>query len=271
MNIALIGAGNLATNLAHALTRAGHKILAVYSRTMQSAQVLSERLEQAFPDAEPVTPTDKLELVTHQAEIYIIAVRDDVLHDVAARLRSLMPDALIVHTAGTMQMDVIPGKGRGVLYPMQTFSKQRIVRFEEIPVFVEAENAADLTLLKELASKISNNVMAVSGHQRKSLHLAAVFCCNFANHCSAIADFLLDEQGIPFNVMLPLIRETTAKLSQCTPREAQTGPAVREDKKVMDNHVCALEKAGHADLAQIYRMMSDSIMAFKQKVHIKNS
>lgn len=109
--------------------------------------------------------------------------------------------------------------------------------------------------------------MAVSGHQRKSLHLAAVFCCNFANHCSAIADFLLDEQGIPFNVMLPLIRETTAKLSQCTPREAQTGPAVREDKKVMDNHVCALEKAGHADLAQIYRMMSDSIMAFKQKEH----
>ena len=267
MNIALIGAGNLATNLAHALARAGHKILAVYSRTMQSAQVLSERLEQAFPDAEPVTPTDKLVSVTHQADIYIIAVRDDVLHDVAANLRSLIPDALIVHTAGTMQMDVIPGKGRGVLYPMQTFSKQRIVRFEEIPVFVEAENDADLTLLKELASTISNNVMAVSGHQRKDLHLAAVFCCNFANHCAAISDFLLDEQDIPFNVMLPLIRETTAKLSQCAPREAQTGPAVREDKKVMDNHVCALEKAGHADLAQIYRMMSDSIMAFKQKEH----
>ena len=137
------------------------------------------------------------------------------------------------------------------------FSKQREVKFDEIPFFIEAKTAEDVALLKAIAATLSDHVYEASSEQRKSLHLAAVFICNFTNHMYALAADLLEKYQLPFNVMLPLIDETARKVHELAPRDAQTGPAVRYDKNVIENHLAML--ADLPALQEIYKLMSKSI------------
>jgi len=142
---------------------------------------------------------------------------------------------------------------------MQTFSKQRIVDFSNIPLFIEAAEEDDLKTLHQLANTITEAVYEMSSEDRKYLHVAAVFCCNFANHCSALSAKILEKHNIPFSVMLPLINETTRKSHTISPQQAQTGPAVRHDMNVMNRHVSILQEEGEERMAEIYQMMSESI------------
>ena len=145
----------------------------------------------------------------------------------------------------------------GVFYPMQTFSKQREVNFQEVPFFIEAKRAEDTELLKAIASTLSEKVYEADSEQRKSLHLAAVFICKFAHHMYALAADLLEIYNLPFEVMLPLIDETARKVHELAPRDAQTGPAVRYDENVMSNHLAMLVDS--PALQEIYKLMSKSI------------
>ena len=259
LDIALIGAGNLATHLGPALQAAGHHIVQVYSRTEGSASALAARLACGW--------TTDVAGITPRAEFYVFSVRDAVLGELAgqvnAHLRSLDrpggerqegADALFVHTAGSIPVDVLPTARRGVLYPMQTFSKQRPVQFSEIPVFVES--ATDEALLLSLASQLSDRPCVLDGQRRRSLHLAAVFACNFVNHMYDLSDRILSDVGIPFEVMLPLIDETARKVHQLPPRLAQTGPAVRYDQNVMRRH---MELLADGRDREIYQLLSKSI------------
>lgn len=145
----------------------------------------------------------------------------------------------------------------GVFYPMQTFSKQRTVDFRQIPVFVESNSAADTQTLKDIASVLSEKVYEATSEQRKSLHLAAVFTCNFTNHMYALAAELLKKYQLPFEVMLPLIDETARKVHELEPCLAQTGPAIRYDENVINNHLQMLsDKPG---MQELYRLISESI------------
>ena len=250
MKIVLVGAGNLATNLGKALKRVGHEIVQVYSRTEESASALAEVLQCPYT----TTTAD----VVDGGDIYIICVKDSALPNVAEGLVDGHPDRFIVHTAGSMPMDALPSQRRGVFYPMQTFSKQREVDFRDIPCFVEALQDGDLQMLMQFAASVSDKVYELSSDNRKYLHLAAVFCCNFANRCFAIGEELLKEHGgVPFSVMLPLIDETARKLHTLSPREAQTGPAVRWDTNVIDKQMALL--SAEPDLKDIYERLSKSI------------
>lgn len=140
---------------------------------------------------------------------------------------------------------------------MQTFSKQREVNFEEVPFFVEANSQEDAELLKAIAGTLSEKVYEVTSEQRKSLHLAAVFTCNFTNHMYALAAELLDKYHLPFEVMLPLIDETARKVHELAPHDAQTGPAVRYDENVINHHLTMLEDT--PKLQEIYKLISKSI------------
>ncbi len=250
MKIVLIGAGNLATNLGKALFRAGHEILQVYSRTEVSAKTLATVLKCSY--------TDTLYKVVDGADIYIVALKDSVLSSVADLLHERLSGKLFVHTAGSLPMDVLPFIRRGVFYPMQTFSKNKEVDFSVIPCFVEAVTEADSQVLKKLALTISDTVYELDSENRKYLHLSAVFCCNFANHCFSLGANLLKQHGnLPFSVMLPLIDETAAKLYSMSPQEAQTGPAMRWDENVMNKQIQLL--AGAPDLQRLYELFSKSI------------
>ena len=250
MKIVLIGAGNLATNLGKALQGAEHEIMQVWSRTEASAQALATVLKCPY--------TTDVKDVVKCADVFIVAVKDSVMPSLATSLKEGREGQLFVHTAGSMPMDILPFDRRGVLYPMQTFSKHKVVDFSVIPCFIEASDESDEALLTTLSKTISDTVCALDSENRKYLHLAAVFCCNFANHCFAMGERLLQEHGnLPFSVMLPLIEETAAKLYSLSPREAQTGPAVRWDENVIDKHLQLL--AEKPDMQKIYELMSKSI------------
>lgn len=271
MKIVLIGAGNLATHLGKALHAAGHDMVQVFSRTMQSAETLASLL-----NAEPLTDIAQ---VRDDADVYIFSVKDSALVQLVAQLCRHEADGLgedgtvnalrkakkgehervFLHTAGSMPMSVFKGMAQhyGVLYPMQTFSKQREVDFSIIPCFVEANDEFAQKQIEGLAREISGRVYQLSSEDRKYLHLSAVFACNFANHCYAISQELLEEHGIPFDVMLPLINETAAKVHEMKPKDAQTGPAVRYDENVLGKQRKLLEN--HPHFKKVYDSMSKSI------------
>ncbi|MGN1375267.1 MAG: Rossmann-like and DUF2520 domain-containing protein [Prevotella sp.] len=257
MKIALIGAGRLATNLGRALFESGHDIVQVYSRTMQSAAQLALTV-----DAEP---TDSVESVTDEAQVYIISVKDDVINDLATRLCRGRDKAVFIHTAGSVSIDIFKGKARnyGVLYPMQTFSKDKRVDFREIPCFIEADNDSAFEVIKTLSDSVSQYTYTLDSASRRHLHLAAVFACNFVNHCYAISEEILSECGIPFNVMFPLIDETASKVHLMSPKLAQTGPALRYDKTVI--HAQSEMLADNPLFRRIYETMSTSINELNRK------
>ena len=249
MKVILIGAGNLATQLALALQKKGLTPAWVYSRTEESARRLSNRLPHS-------RYTTDLAQLPADGDLYIFAVKDSVLPDLLARMPA--NTGLWIHTAGSVDCEVFrPYSIRyGVFYPMQTFSKEREVDFDDIPFFIEANSEADTELLHHLASRLSGKVYRANSEQRKYLHLAAVFACNFTNHLYVLCDRILQEHGLPFEAMLPLIRETAAKVADMSPFDAQTGPAIRYDQNII-----AKQEALLADptLREIYSLMSRSI------------
>ena len=250
LEISFIGAGNLATNLAHALYHAGHHILQVYSRTQHSAEVLAEAVE-----AEPLTD---LGLMTDNADVYIFSVTDRVLEELIKELAETVKGKVFLHTAGSIPMRVFePYAERfGVLYPMQTFSKTTLVDFADIPCFIEASDSATFAVISNLAGTVSRQIYEMDSDRRRYLHLAAVFACNFTNHCYAIAEEMLRCHQIPFEVMLPLIDRTAQKIHELSPQESQTGPAVRFDTNVMDKHLQLLDDQM---TRSIYELLSEDI------------
>ena len=229
MRVVLIGRGRLATNLLPALQQAGHEVSSINSRTLEN--------------------------LPEEADVFIIAVKDSALQEVICRATKGREQQLFVHTAGSMPMSLFEGYTNryGVFYPMQTFSKERLVSFADIPVFIEGDNA----VLRPLAESITHSVYELSSADRKYLHLSAVFACNFVNHCYALSAELLEKHGIPFSVMLPLIDETALKVHQLHPLEAQTGPAVRYDENVIRMQSSML--ADSPLLQEIYNLLSVSI------------
>lgn len=250
-SIVFIGAGNLATNLAKALHAKGFKIEQIYSRTEESASVLASFVGARW--------TTDLNSVAGGKDLYIVSLKDDAFLELLARIVEGREDALFVHTAGSVSMDVWKGKVNryGVFYPLQTFSKQREVVFDQIPIFIEAADKQDKELLKGIASLLTQKVYTATSDQRKSLHLAAVFACNFANHMYVLAAELLEKNNLQFDVLLPLIDETAHKVHSLSPKEAQTGPAVRYDEQVIYKHLVMLED--EPAMRDLYRIVSQSI------------
>ncbi len=251
MKVTLIGAGNLATQLGKSLKKAGIIISQVYSRTEDSARTLGELLE-----AEWLTD---IKALRDEADIYIFSVKDSVLNELISEVCKSRGEKLFLHTAGSMPMSCFEGKvlHYGVFYPMQTFSKSKDVDFERIPVFIEGNSIETEDVIRSLANKLSQRVIRLSSADRKYLHLAAVWACNFTNYCYTVASDILSEHGIPFDVMLPLINETTEKIQKISPKEAQTGPAVREDRNVISKQLELMN--GKEDLQELYQMLSKGI------------
>ena len=226
----------------------------VWSRTEASARQMAEPLGAAY--------TTDLDAVIDDADVYIVSVADKALPEVAERIsRRANKTALFLHTAGSIGIEVWQQCGvehYGILYPLQTFSKERAVDMREVSLFVEASNEETLVQTEALAHSLSNKVFRADSKRRARLHIAAVFACNFANAMYDAAHRLLAEEDIPFDVLLPLIDETAAKVHTLVPQEAQTGPAVRGDKIVMQRHLEAL--AEDERLRDIYSLLSEYIM-----------
>jgi predicted short-subunit dehydrogenase-like oxidoreductase (DUF2520 family) len=250
MKVVCIGSGNVATHLALALKASGAELLQVYSFTMANAQALAMVLNSQA--------TDDLQQLHRDADLYVISVKDDVITPVLQQLKGLK--GMVVHTAGAVDLSVFRDLNLphyGVLYPLQTFSKDRAIDFSTVPLCLEAGTDSDLQHLLVLAAKLSNRVYEVNSENRKLLHLAAVFACNFSNHLYHLGAGLLQQKGLAFDLLKPLIAETASKVQTAMPIDVQTGPAIRGDEATMKRHLDLL--ADQPMLQDIYETLSNSI------------
>lgn len=248
--IVFIGAGNVATQLSFALKKSKYTIVQVVSNHKSSASTLAKLLNCDYT----IVP----EKINTTADIYIITVNDDAIEGVVKQLK--LKNKIVVHTSGSVGMNILKSlsKNYGVFYPVQTFSRNGFTDFNPIPICLEANNNSTFKVLESLAISISNNVQKINSEQRKTIHLAAVFACNFSNHLYSIASDILKSSNLSLDILKPLIEETAKKIISNPPSQVQTGPAFRGDKKTMDNHLKML--SSEKKYRQIYKMMSKSII-----------
>lgn len=253
MRITIIGAGRVAYHLARVLS-VQHEIVQIYSRTLEKAQQLADQFQ-----AQAIERPEQLD---NYVDLVIIAVSDQSIAMVIEQIHPYLPNNLILHTSGSTHLDVLKQihVRAGVFYPLQTFSLEREINWENTPLFIEAHDREDQNILQNLANSLSSRVYLYSSEQRLSLHLAAVFACNFSNYCYDMAKQVVDAQQVDFGLLYPLILETAKKATQNDPRQMQTGPAMRGDQNILNMHQSMLEQSQRSDLAEVYALMSQQIL-----------
>lgn len=255
-SVVIIGAGNVAFHLTRALIQNTVNVRQIFNRTLSKAEELGE--------ANKIKYTDKISEI-EKADLYIIAASDSAVEELSHYIP--FDDTLVVHTSGSLDTKVLKGNYRkGVFYPFQTFTKRKVLRYEEIPFFIEAENKEDEDALLKLADRISNEVHRVNSETRLKAHLAGVWVSNFTNHLYHIGDLICKDAGLPFDVLRPLIRETAQKIVEIPPLDAQTGPARRNDQIILNKHLEIIEDSR---LQQLYQLLSNSILRTYQNAQLQ--
>ncbi len=250
----MLGAGNVATHLAMELNDKGFNISQIYSRTEESAKKLAQKVDAGF--------CTNTHAIIQSADLYLISLSDDAVERVLSGFDA--GDAIIAHTSGTLPLEILAKSSRhyGVIYPVQTFSMNKELDFEDVPICVEANEPATLEALVWLASCMSQDVRRISTETRRMIHLAAVFACNFQNYLFVAAADILEHNQTSFDILLPLIRESVEKAALLNPWQAQTGPAMRQDNQVIEKHLILLEK--FPEYKEIYRLISNAISSRKK-------
>lgn len=251
LEIVIIGSGNVARHLINAFSK---------SRSVSVAQVFAR-------DAAAVSDLIALDKITsdfnqlQEVPLYLIAVSDKAIAEVSSKIP--FAGKIVAHTSGSLSITEMDAKNtRASFYPVQTFSKEKAVDFSQIPICVEIEDAAQFPTLETLAESLSGKIFELDSRQRKALHAAAVFSCNFVNHLYQIAEEICQENHIPFEILQPLVLETAQKITQLSPAEAQTGPAKRNDTNTIEAHLALLDN----DKAALYEILTQSIIDHVQKL-----
>lgn len=245
ISVILVGTGNVAQNLFQAFSRVnGVDVKQVIGRN-------KDHLDFASATTKIETDLEKL----LPADVYILAISDDAISLVSNKINRLK--GLIVHTSGGTSLETISNHKRiGVFYPLQTFTKGKIISFENIPICIEANSTEDLEILRKLGESLSSKVVNITSEQRKILHVAAVYVNNFTNYMYSIGEDICIENEVDFNLLKPLIQETANKLNVLSPKEAQTGPAKRGDQRTVHSHLKILKNKHQREL---YILLSDTI------------
>ncbi|MBE7176050.1 MAG: DUF2520 domain-containing protein [Mucilaginibacter polytrichastri] len=255
MRISLIGSGNVATHLAAAFRNAGHVLVQVYSRDPQHAAMLAYHVGAG--------PVSDLAMLRDDIDLLLIAVSDDAIPDIVNALNG-QRNALVAHTSGSTPLFVLEKFAKaGVFYPLQTFSKTVSVDMRQVPVCIEGASREAFFTLQNLASDISNQVEEIDSERRFILHIAAVFTSNFVNYLYAAGRQLLEKHALDFSLLRPLIMQSAVKVMDADPAAVQTGPAVRNDRRIMDRHLERLQS--EPDLARLYAYISEAIVKSAQE------
>jgi predicted short-subunit dehydrogenase-like oxidoreductase (DUF2520 family) len=247
--IVVLGSGNVASHLAIALSKAGHTIVQVYSPTLAHARSLAIKIRSAA--------TNRIDQIHMEADIYLLCVSDHAIPALAKKLRGLK--GIVLHTSGTTAMLALNGMSKrvGVIYPLQTFSRSKKVDFSTITWLIESGDVFAEKAIKGLISDLGGTARKMDSVLRLKVHMAAVFACNFSNHCYALAEKLLGKDQVKLSLLMPLIEETVRKLNYGSPLEMQTGPALRGDKPTMQKHLQLLKN--EPELKKLYELMSRGI------------
>ncbi|HNW71094.1 MAG TPA: DUF2520 domain-containing protein [Bacteroidales bacterium] len=253
-DIVIIGAGNVATNMAAAFRNSGKNIRCVFSRNAEKARSLASLVDAPY--------TNKIAQLPRKADLFLIAVKDNAIDEVADQLSDV--SGIVVHTSGSVGISVFENKLQdyGILYPLMHLSKEILMDFEQIPLCIEANTPLNYDALYEFACAISHSVYPVTSAERKILHLSAVFASNFTNLNYIISEDILKKNNLSFNMLRPIIVETATKILRNSPSELQTGPAVREDQQVLGEHENMLND--FPQYQKIYTLLSELIIQKKK-------
>lgn len=250
-SITIIGAGKVGSALALAFFNAGVKVDAIISRSGKSAESLAKRVNSSWGD----------DLNTHiVSDFIILSTPDKEIENVAGKLSNIQ-ESVLLHTAGSYGTEVLASvecKGRGVLYPLQTFSSGREIDIRSVPILIEGNNSETEDAIFKLSGLISDSVFILNYADRKQVHLSAVFVCNFVNHLLFAGEKIVQEASLPFSILDPLINETISKARELGPALSQTGPAVRNDKSTIEKHIDLLSFS--PEFKDIYKALSRSII-----------
>ncbi len=255
-SIVSVGAGNVASHLIPALFKENFHISCIYSRTIENAENLAGSVSSKF--------SNKLTDIPSDADIYIISLSDHAVLDAIKALTGV--NGLVIHTGGSLGIDVFQGKVSkyGVLYPLQTFNKFIELDLSKVPFLIEASDTYSLNMITELASVFSSNILYMTSEQRKWVHIAAIFACNFVNHMFVCSEQILSRESIDFQILIPLIEETVRKAKQGDPARFQTGPAIRGNFDITDNHTRMMKE--FPDLQNLYTFVTKLIYEYHQKL-----
>ncbi|MGY6742040.1 MAG: Rossmann-like and DUF2520 domain-containing protein [Cecembia sp.] len=251
--IAILGTGNVAWHLAPALEEAGHTVTEIYGRDLEKAIQLTKKLYTAEAQ-------DSLDFSDSAAEIYILAVSDQAISELADEI-ILPEESILVHTSGAVAIDMLgysSASYTGIFYPLQTFTKDREIDFAEVPFLLESDDQETLMKLKRLAKSLSPLQYVIKSKDRMALHVAAVFASNFSNHMLRLAEEIMYRKGLDYEMLKPLIIETISKSLELGAKKAQTGPALRSDFNTLESHYQFLNY--NEQVAEIYRLISQDII-----------
>jgi len=254
-SISIVGAGNVGYHLSRALFDAGYPIKQVVSRSRNSAADIAR-----YTKADICSP-DNLSL--QDTDIWLISVSDDAISEVATILHRTK--GIVLHTSGSTDINVLDRfkERAGVLYPLQTFSRQVEMQYDDIPYLIEARGEITRKTLEHIVREISGKYRETDSLTRMKVHIAAVFACNFSNHMAAVAEKILAENNLTFDLLHPLIEKTHQKMAGNSPSAVQTGPAARGDESILKRHVELLKE--HPDLAGLYDAISSQIIEYRKK------
>lgn len=253
----MIGTGNVAWNMAESFdTLTNVKIVQAFNhRISKEVKLFSKKfhcdLATDYSDINPL------------ADLYIIAVKDDAIAEVAKNLAALKLKGIVIHTSGSVDMSVLQKASSdfGVYYPLQTFYPGAEIDWLTTPVLIEGNSKKTVTLLKQLACTVSKQVKIVDSHKRLQIHLAAVFACNFTN-ALYVSSYEIIENNLgkkDTELLLPIMRHSFQKLEHVHPKKAQTGPAMRHDQTVMKKHLSLLKD--NKQLSEVYKILSGLIIS----------
>lgn len=248
-DVVIIGSGNVAWHLAKELHGKGYRIQQIYGRNENTVSTIAKELSVQY--------TTNVNEIYKLADIYIISITDKSINNLLPLLN--LSGRLVVHTSGSTPMSVFSKsfKSFGVIYPVQSFTKNRPVTFNEIPLLIEGNNSKTEKILLDFARTISGKVVVMNSTKRLYVHLSAIIVNNFSNHLLTMAETFFNIHNLPFELINPLIKETYSKAMDIGPTNAQTGPAKRNDLNIIEKHLDILENFG--DLQQIYRLISQHI------------
>ena len=249
--IAIVGYGNLGFHLLNHLQTAGHSITQIFTRDKSKYQ-LSGNTTEFISD---------LKLLNSDADVYLLSVKDDALIEVASQIT--LDKKIVAHCSASVEMEVLQHctENFGVFYPLQSFTRNVAIDFTHIPILIEGVNEKAITVLKEIASSLSEEVLQVNQQQRLAVHVAAVFANNFSNHLFSVAEEILNKENISYKILLPLIEETVRKVKEHSPSQIQTGPAIREDEKTIAKHLDYL--SSNEELKKLYALLTEKIKSKK--------
>lgn len=251
----ILGSGNVAFHMAIALHDSGVKILQVCGRNSNEAKKIARRVG--------AKSTDSFSEINPEAQLYIIAVKDESISEIVDWFPEEL-EGIIVHTSGSVPLSKLKTfKNHGVIYPLQTLIKYKEAKYSDIPFCIEGSSKNAEKILAATCKKISGRVYTVDSGQRKKLHLAAVFANNFSNHMFAIAENILKENALEFEMLVPLIRQTVENAKTGDIVQLQTGPARRNDANIMKEHQRMLKEKPLIN--KIYKLVSESISKTARK------